>query len=165
MLERNQPFVQRVLYGKIVGLIIGIIALISMVYLLPETGWTIRIATMLYYTTIGAVVGMVCIDIDHPVLGIEFKWWVTSIITGAWMNFNLVLFFLDEYEAMLSQSPGFLSNFSSPVQTILDLNELEIVNFEPSITKLSPVLIDISSCSLIAIFLEELFDKFLDKSV
>jgi hypothetical protein len=120
MLEHNQPFVQRVLYGKIVGLIIGIIALISMVYLLPETGWTIRIATMLYYTTIGAVVGMVCIDIDHPVLGIEFKWWVTSIITGAWMNFNLVLFFLDEYEAMLSQSPGFLSNFSSPVWLVLD---------------------------------------------
>jgi len=47
MLEHNQPFVQRVLYGKIVGLIIGIIALISMVYLLPETGWTIRIAKIL----------------------------------------------------------------------------------------------------------------------
>ena len=98
MHENHETMVMRAGYGKFTGFIFGLLGLIIMIYALPNLGWGIRFGTLFYSINRGLLVGILSVDIKHPVFPFEFKWWLMGPIMDAWFNFTLMLFIGDAYE-------------------------------------------------------------------
>ena len=106
--------VTRLAVGKAVGLAIGLLGLILLPYFAPDARWLFRIGILLWYTTIGGVVGLVGVFDRHPVLRLPMPWWFRAPVVGAWMNFVLTFFAYDTMRAMLIAGFGAESALTSP---------------------------------------------------
>ena len=89
----------RLAVGKALGAAFGIAGFMSLtVYPVGEDSLP-RWGILLWYTTLGAVVGVFGVYTRHPVLGIPMPWWFLAPLLGAWMNFVLTLFTHDALAA------------------------------------------------------------------
>ena len=61
----------------------------------------IRWGILLWYATLGAIIGMFGVFTYHPVLKLPMPWWVRAPFLGAWMNFVLTFFAYDVMKDML----------------------------------------------------------------
>ena len=105
---------KRIAIGKLVGLFIGVVGFIALPWFAPNLQPMVRWGFLLWYSTIGAFIGIFGIYRHHPVLNLPLPWWLRSSVVGAWMNFLLVLF---AYEKMLEITIAFFgpdSIFLSP---------------------------------------------------
>ncbi len=100
MLEKPS-LVTRIAVGKGVGFAVGLAGFLSLPYFVPEAGWLIRWGVLLWYTTLGAIIGMFGVFTTHPVLKLPMPWWVRAPFLGAWMNFVLTFFAYDVMKDML----------------------------------------------------------------
>ena len=91
----------RIGIGKAVGFVIGLVAFFLLPLLVPEMSSMMRWAMLLWYTTLGAIIGVFGVFTYHPILKIPFPWWVRAPLIGAWMNFVLTLFAYDGLQAMM----------------------------------------------------------------
>ena len=110
----NPSLVTRVAVGKGIGFVFGLIGFISLPYFFADAGWLLRWGILLWYTTLGAVVGLVGVFDYHPVLKLPLPWWLRAPMIGAWMNFVLTFFVYDRFETMMIAMFGAESLFSSP---------------------------------------------------
>lgn len=92
----------RVGIGKVAGFLIGLTGFIVLPYFVPEAGWMLRWGILLWYTTLGAIIGVFGVFTNHPVLNLPFPWWVRAPFVGAWMNFVLTFFVYDEFRTMFA---------------------------------------------------------------
>ncbi len=106
--------ITRIAVGKIVGFCFGLIGFIFLSYFLPEAGWLIRWGILLWYTTLGAIIGVFGVFTYHPVLKLPMPWWFRAPFLGAWMNFVLTLFAFDAMQAMMIALFGEEGILSSP---------------------------------------------------
>ncbi len=90
--------VTRIAIGKGIGFLVGLIGFIFLPFFLPEAGWLIRWGILLWYTTLGAIIGVFTY---HPVLKLPMPWWFRAPLLGAWMNFVLTFFAYDTMKDML----------------------------------------------------------------
>jgi hypothetical protein len=93
--------VTRIAIGKGVGFAVGLAGFIFLPFFVPEAGWLIRWGILLWYTTLGAIIGMFGVFTWHPILKMPMPWWVRAPILGAWMNFVLTFFAYDVMKDML----------------------------------------------------------------
>ncbi len=93
--------VARIAIGKGVGFAVGLAGFIFLPFFVPEAGWLIRWGILLWYTTLGAIIGMFGVFTWHPILKMPMPWWVRAPILGAWMNFVLTFFAYDVMKDML----------------------------------------------------------------
>ena len=110
----NPSLVTRIVIGKGIGFLVGLAGFILLPYFLPEAGWLLRWGILLWYTTIGAVIGMFGVFNYHPLLKLPFPWWFRAPVVGAWMNFVLVFFAHDDMAAMMVSLFGETCALSSP---------------------------------------------------
>ena len=110
----NPSLVTRIAIGKLLGFAVGLIGLIVIPFLWPDSDWMERIAFLLWYTTLGAFVGLVGVMDWHPVLRLSMPWWFSSTLVGAWMNLVLTLFIYDRLAEMMLGLPVGGSLFLSP---------------------------------------------------
>lgn len=96
----NPSLITRIAIGKSIGFLIGLAGFVFLPWFLPEAGWLIRWGFLLWYTTLGAIIGMFGVFTWHPVLKLPMPWWVRAPFLGAWMNFVLTFFAYD----MLTQA-------------------------------------------------------------
>ena len=96
----------RIGIGKTVGLLIGLIGFATLPFFAAETGWMLRWGILLWYTTLGAIIGVFGVYSEHPVLHIPLPWWVRAPLIGAWMNFVLTFFVYDQFSAMMIDAFG-----------------------------------------------------------
>ncbi len=113
MLE-NPSLTTRIVIGKSIGFALGLIGLIVIPFLWPDSGWMERIAFLFWYTTIGAFVGLVGVMTWHPLLRMPMPWWFSSVLIGAWMNLVLTLFIYDRLAEMMLELPVGGGLFQSP---------------------------------------------------
>jgi len=113
MLE-NPSLTTRIVIGKSIGFALGLIGLIVIPFLWPDSGWMERIAFLFWYTTLGAFVGLVGVMTWHPLLRMPMPWWFSSVLIGAWMNFVLALFIYDRLAEMMLDLLGESGMFQSP---------------------------------------------------
>ncbi len=100
MLEKPS-LVTRIAVGKGVGFAVGLAGFLLLPVLVPEAGWLIRWGVLLWYTTLGAIIGMFGVFTTHPVLKLPMPWWVRAPFLGAWMNFVLTFFAYDTMKDLL----------------------------------------------------------------
>ena len=93
--------VTRIAIGKGVGFAVGLAGFIFLPFFVPEAGWLIRWGILLWYTTLGAIIGMFGVFTYHPVLKLPMPWWLRAPFLGAWMNFVLTFFAYDVMKDML----------------------------------------------------------------
>ena len=70
----NPSLVTRIAIGKLLGFALGLIGLIVIPFLWPDSSWMERIAFLLWYTTLGAFVGLVGVLDRHPVLRLPMSY-------------------------------------------------------------------------------------------
>lgn len=110
----NPSLITRIAIGKAIGLFFGLIGFICLPYFLPDASWLFRWGILLWYTTIGAVIGVFGVFTYHPILKLPLPWWFRASIVGAWMNFVLTFFAYDTMQAMMISLFGESGLISSP---------------------------------------------------
>jgi len=116
----NPSLITRIAIGKSIGLAFGLIGFIFLPFFLPEAGWMIRWGILLWYTTLGAIVGVFGVITYHPILKLPLPWWFRAPLIGGWMNFVLTFFAYDVMQQMLVFMFGQDGLFSSPFWFVLE---------------------------------------------
>ncbi len=93
----------RIGIGKLVGFVIGLVGFAFLPFFASDAGWMLRWGILLWYTTLGAIIGIFGVYSSHPVLHIPLPWLVRAPLIGAWMNFVLTLFAYDQFSAMMME--------------------------------------------------------------
>ncbi|MCB2263074.1 MAG: hypothetical protein LGR52_09070 [Candidatus Thiosymbion ectosymbiont of Robbea hypermnestra] len=97
----NPSLTTRIAIGKGVGFLFGLAGFILVPFFLPEGGELIRWGILLWYTTVGAIIGLFGVYTRHPILPLPLPWWFRAPLVGAWMNFVLTFFAYDALAAMM----------------------------------------------------------------
>ena len=99
MFEKPSLFA-RIAIGKGIGFLFGLAGFIMLPFFLPEAGWQLRFGLLLWYTTLGAIIGVFGVLTHHPIMKLPFRWWLRAPFMGAWMNFVLTFFAFDVMKEM-----------------------------------------------------------------
>ena len=110
----NPSLVTRIAVGKAIGFLFGITGFILLPYFLDDAGWLLRWGILLWYTTVGAIIGVFGVFTYHPVLRLPLPWWFSAPLLGAWMNFVLTFFAYQPMQAMMVSVFGENGVLSSP---------------------------------------------------
>jgi len=97
----NPSLTIRIAIGKGVGFLFGLVGFLLLPLLFPEGGWLLRWGILLWYATLGAIIGVFGVYTYHPVLKLPLPWWFRAPLIGAWMNFVLTFFAYDTLEAVM----------------------------------------------------------------
>lgn len=97
----------RLTISKTLGLLFGVLALIGLSVVMPESGLRTRFGLLLWYFSMGGVIGIAGVMDKHPVLSIRLPWWVRGPCLGAWMNFVLVFFAYDLMAEFIVKATGY----------------------------------------------------------
>jgi len=106
--------------GKAVGLLFGLAGFLLLPVLAPGSGWLLRWGVLLWYVTLGALVGMALILTRPPVTEPPMPWWLAAAGLGAWMNFVLTLFAHDELTMVMIAMFGENGILQSPFWFVLE---------------------------------------------
>ena len=110
----NPSLMTRIAIGKAIGFLFGLAGFIFLPYFLPDAGWLLRWGILLWYTTIGAIIGVFGVFTYHPVLKLPFPWWFRAPLLGGWMNFVLTFLAYDAMQSMMVSLFGEGGVLSSP---------------------------------------------------
>ena len=116
----HPSIIVRITIGKAIGFIIGLAGFIILPSLAPEVSSQLRWGILLWYTTLGAIIGVFGIFSRHPVLMIPMPWWVRAPIIGGWMNFVLTFFAYDQMETVLVAIFGAGSPLTMPLWFVVE---------------------------------------------
>jgi hypothetical protein len=104
----------RIAIGKGVGFLFGLAGFFLLPLFLPDASWLLRWGILLWYTTVGAFIGVFGVVTYHPVLKLPMPWWFRSALVGGWMNFVLAFFAYDEMARMMIAVFGEGGSLASP---------------------------------------------------
>ncbi len=110
----------RIAVGEITGLLIGAIGFFLLPVFWPEAPLLLRWGILLWYMTLGAIIGMFGVFTRHPVFAFPLPWWVRAPLLGGWMNFVLVLFTYDIMEKFMISFFGPDGLMTSPFWFVLE---------------------------------------------
>jgi hypothetical protein len=108
----------RIIIGKTIGLIAGI----SVFFALPVMGATLDpkfgVGLILFYSLLGAIIGLMGMFDRHPVLNFKMPWWLLGTAIGTVLHIILVLVSYDQIALIAEQIDIF--GMTSPWWAILD---------------------------------------------
>lgn len=110
----NPSLMTRIVVGKSIGFVFGLIGLIFLPHFLPEVGWMPRLGILFWYSTVGAIIAVFGVFTWHPIFHLPMPWWFRAPILGAWMNFVLVFFAHDLMAEMMVAVFGVDGALQSP---------------------------------------------------
>jgi hypothetical protein len=104
----------RIIVGKSVGFLFGVLGFVLLPYLVPDAGLLLRVGVLLWYTTLGAIIAVFGVFNWHPIFRIPMPWWLFAPIVGAWMNLLLVLIAFATLESLMLSMFGAEGVLRSP---------------------------------------------------
>lgn len=104
----------RVAVAKLVAFVLTGATVLLLPGLFEPITWLERLGFVLWYTTIGAVVGLLGVMSFHPLLGISLPWWFRGAWVGGWMNAILLIFTWDLIQRYVDWFFGAGSVLASP---------------------------------------------------
>jgi hypothetical protein len=112
-MSATPSFVRRVGIAKTVGFAFGLALFFLVPYIWPSEGLPLRVGLLLWYTTMGAIVGIFGVIDFHPLFRFPMPFWFRGAIVGGWMNFVLVLLMWEKLTVLFESMIGpmyFLDN-------------------------------------------------------
>ncbi|WP_343563995.1 hypothetical protein [Kiloniella sp. b19] len=117
----TQPsIIRRIVVGKSVGLVFGAMAYASLSYLFANPDELLGIGLILWYVTLGGVIGISGVFNQHAILVSPIPWWFRAPVIGGWMNFVLTFFTYQQMEAVLVSLFGIESKLSNPFWFVME---------------------------------------------
>ncbi len=116
----NPSLTTRIAVGKMIGFGFGLIGFFAMPLLWPEGDLSLRLGILLWYTTMGGIIGVFGVITRHPVLKLPLPWWIRAPFIGGWMNFVMVLFAHETMAKMLTYVFGVNGLLTSPFWFVLE---------------------------------------------
>lgn len=116
----QKALIYRVGAGKALGLVFGLIAFFLIPHFINDASLIFRSAVLLWYPTLGAIVGMFGMFSYNPVFNFPMPWWLRGAIVGAWMNFVLTLFAYEQICTMIVVMMGEYSVYVSPFVMVIE---------------------------------------------
>lgn len=80
----------------------------------------LRWGILLWYTTLGAIIGMFGVFNWHPILKLPMPWWFRAPLVGGWMNFVLAFFAYDVMQTVIISIFGADGFIQSPFWFVLE---------------------------------------------
>ncbi len=111
----NPSLMTRIAIGKGIGFLFGLVGFVSLPYFLPDADMLLRWGILLWYTTVGAIIGVFGVITYHPILKLPMPWWFRAPLIGAWMNFVLTFFAHSAMQDMMVRMFGEDGVLSSPL--------------------------------------------------
>lgn len=111
---------KRIAIGKAIGFLFGLAGFIFLPALMPDVEPTLRWGILLWYPTMGAVIGAFGVFSRHPILKLPMPWWFRAPVVGGWLNFVLVLFSYDAMQRFMTSVFGIDGLISSPFWFVLE---------------------------------------------
>ncbi len=119
-MQPSKAIMYRVGAGKALGLAVGLAAFFLLPLFISEPSIMLRSALLLWYPTLGALVGLYGVFSYHPVMNFPLPWWFRGAIIGGWMNFMLTLFTQEQLCTTVIGVFGEYSPFLSPYWMVLE---------------------------------------------
>lgn len=116
----SPSLVIRIAIGKLVGLAFGLAAFFLLPVFDSEADWLIRWGILLWYPTVGGVIGMAGVFDKHPVLNVPLPWWFRGPMIGGWMNFVLTFFAYDVMAQFMQKMFAGDGILTSPMWFVLE---------------------------------------------
>ncbi len=116
----NPSLMTRIAVGKLVGFIFGLLGFLYLILFLPQADQMLGWGILFWYTTMGAVIGIFGVYTRHPVLKMPMPWFLHAPAIGAWMNFVLVFFAYEKFQALMVTIFGIGSGLTSPWWFVLE---------------------------------------------
>jgi hypothetical protein len=113
-------FYRRTALAKGVGFIIGLIGFFLVPALVPGEGLWLRIGILLWYTTVGAMIGVLGLFDHHPFFGFPMPFWFRGIVFGGWANLLLVFLMHDRLSVIMQRLEGPLAVFGNPLWIVAE---------------------------------------------
>jgi hypothetical protein len=110
----------RIIIGKIIGLIIGIVAMLSLPLFDIPIMSMFGLGTLIMFVLMGALTGFMGIFDRHPMIDFKMPWWFRGPLVGATFLLMYVLFTYDTMELMMQSSLVSWIGLKSPFWAILD---------------------------------------------
>jgi hypothetical protein len=104
----------RIIIGKLIGLVFGLIGFFALPYFWPEADLMIRVGVLFWYPTLGAIVGVYGVFTSHPIIHLPLPWWFRATAIGAWMNLVLTFFAYDVMSQVMVSMFGANGIITSP---------------------------------------------------
>jgi hypothetical protein len=116
----DPSLVTRIAVGKAVGLGFGLAIFLMQPYFVPDADPMLRWGLLLWYLTLGALIGVAGVLDRHPALDLPFPWWLRAPLLGAWMNFVLALLIHHQLIEFSEALFGIGSLLTSPVWFVVE---------------------------------------------
>ena len=98
----NPSLNTRIAVGKTLGALFGLAGFIYLTIYPVGDDSLLRWGILLWYTTLGAIIGVFGVYTWDPVLKLPMPWWFLAPLLGAWMNFVLTFFAYDTLAAAMA---------------------------------------------------------------
>ncbi len=112
--------ITRIAVGKLLGLIVGLLGFFALPHIVPEADPMLRWGVLLWYITLGAIIGVFGVFTWHPVLKLPMPWWFRAPLVGAWMNFLLTFFAYAAMDQVMLAMFGEQGMLRSPFWFVLE---------------------------------------------
>ena len=119
-MDRNAYIVKRVGTAKLIGLVIGLVAFFMIPVIWPDQGLSLRIGILMWYTTFGAVIGVLGMFDEHPLLKFRLRFWFRGPVFGAWLNLVIAFLMYDKLAVLVPLIGGPLAGLKSPFWIVLE---------------------------------------------
>ena len=103
---KKPSMMTRIAIGKLAGFVIGLAGFIALPTLWDGSTLMLQWGILLWYTTVGAIIGVFGVMNYHPILHMPMPWWLRAPWVGGWMNFVLALFAYDTFALMMNEAMG-----------------------------------------------------------
>jgi hypothetical protein len=113
-MDTNSYILKRIGSAKIVGMVIGLIGFVMIPYFWPGEGMWLRVGILMWYTTVGAVIGILGLIDHHPLFKFRLTFWFRGPAVGIWFNLVLAFLMYDKLSLLMQQLDGAFSGITSP---------------------------------------------------
>jgi len=113
-MDTNSYILKRIGSAKIVGMVVGLIGFVMIPYFWPGEGMWLRVGILMWYTTVGAVIGILGLIDHHPLFKFRLTFWFRGPVVGIWFNLVLAFLMYDKLSLLMQQLEGAFGGITSP---------------------------------------------------
>lgn len=116
----QQRTMYRIGVGKALGLVFGLLGFFFLPFFIQQPSELLRWGILLWYPTMGALIGIFGLFARHPMFNFSMPWWFRGAVLGAWMNFVLALFAYQQICILITALFGEYASYVSPFTMVLE---------------------------------------------